>query len=71
MIPPLCLHGKQNLFGLIPGCSLAASAALHLNAKCRRAELRGAGMHADVFAWFLNIVIVVLAAALLLSIGGW
>jgi hypothetical protein len=28
-------------------------------------------MHADVFAWLVNIAMVALAAALLLSIGGW
>ena len=38
--------------------------------KCRRADL-GADMLANLFAWLLNIVVVALAAALLLSIGGW
>jgi len=28
-------------------------------------------MHAELFGWLLNIVLVALTAALLLSIGGW
>jgi hypothetical protein len=32
---------------------------------------RGAHMLANLFPWLLNILMVALAAALLLSIGGW